>query len=193
MSARIQPGAFDSAPPYRVGWFYSSSDPSTLVRCLAEGDEIAEYEKRSDFVKWCDAEPGTTPNVSADVELAAARWCALLASQRIRMIGSAGLTGKTDPNGNPWSGYAHFGMEIWTKYGASLDEDRLRSMAQGNDLGRDWLTRYADIAIEAQRSASVPVDAKIFCIHAFTDHLPPCDECVAAGACQGKIARAALK
>jgi hypothetical protein len=49
-SATIQ-----AAPEYRVGWFWSSANPDKQVRCLAEGKEIAEYEKRGDFIGWCDA------------------------------------------------------------------------------------------------------------------------------------------
>lgn len=39
--------------PWRVGLFWSSSSPTVKVRCLAEGaDQIAEYEKRADFIEW---------------------------------------------------------------------------------------------------------------------------------------------
>lgn len=40
--------------PWRVGEFWSSSRPGTVVRCLAEGSEIEAYAKRSDFIRWCD-------------------------------------------------------------------------------------------------------------------------------------------
>jgi hypothetical protein len=48
---------------YRVGWFWSSANPENKVRCLAEGKEIFEYEKRGDFIEWCDA-----PSATADLE-----------------------------------------------------------------------------------------------------------------------------
>jgi hypothetical protein len=53
-----QPNAVQSVDhQYRVGWFWSSANPSKQVRCLAEGAEIAEYEKRGDFIRWCDVTP----------------------------------------------------------------------------------------------------------------------------------------
>jgi hypothetical protein len=46
---------------WRVGLFWSSSNPSRKVRCLAEGEaEIIEYEARSDFIQWLAA-PTETP------------------------------------------------------------------------------------------------------------------------------------
>jgi hypothetical protein len=74
------------------------------------------------------------------------RWDALLASDRIRMIGSAGIM-RPEPNNS-----AHFGMEIWTHYGRSLNPEQLDSMAKGNEQGRDWLTKYADIAMARQQA-----------------------------------------
>ena len=66
--------------------------------------------------------------------LDASRWRALLASARIRMMGSAGID-----NPRP-DGYAHFGMEIWTIHG---------DVPEGyNELGKRWLRGYADIMRE---------------------------------------------
>jgi hypothetical protein len=76
----------------------------------------------------------------------AARWRALLNSPRIRMLGSAGLN-KPEPNN-----YAHFGMEIWSKYNRDYKPELLEEMDRGNALGKEWLTKYADIAIEAKRA-----------------------------------------
>lgn len=80
----------------------------------------------------------------------AARWRALLASERIRPQGSAGLTSEVAPSGEPYNGYAHIGLEIWTKYGRDYSPELLDAMDEGNALGREWLTKYADIAIQAQ-------------------------------------------
>lgn len=80
--------------------------------------------------------------------LDAARWRALLGSQRIRMLGSAGLN-KPEANN-----YAHFGMEIWTIYGSRLTDEQRETMKRGNEQGRDWLTKYADIAIDAAMLAA---------------------------------------
>lgn len=54
-------GAPSKAPEYRVGWFWSSSTPGKQVRCLAEGAEIAQYEKRTDFIAWCDVDASAAP------------------------------------------------------------------------------------------------------------------------------------
>ncbi len=79
----------------------------------------------------------------------AARWRALLGSARIRIIGSAGINQDTTPYGEPYNNYAHFGMEIWTKYGRDYSPELLDQMDKGNVQGREVLTKYADIAIDA--------------------------------------------
>lgn len=70
----------------------------------------------------------------------------MLSSARIRIIGSAGINQDTMPDGEPYNNYAHFGMEIWTKYGASLSPDQRAQMEANNVQGRAVLTKYADIA-----------------------------------------------
>ena len=90
------------------------------------------------------------PRATADVERDASRWRALLDSERIRMIGSAGIANPQADN------YAHFGMEIWTTYGTSLNAEQAQQMVDGNVRGREWITKYADIAIEAQRATTKP-------------------------------------
>jgi hypothetical protein len=67
--------------------------------------------------------------------LDAERWQALIGSARVRVLGSAGLTSAKDPNGNPWNGYAHIGLELWTRHDAP-----------SNPIAITWLTKYADIA-----------------------------------------------
>ena len=57
---------FDSAlrspGNWRVGLFWSSSNPEKKVRCLAEGDEeISEYESRKDFIQWLAATQPQAP------------------------------------------------------------------------------------------------------------------------------------
>ncbi len=72
------------------------------------------------------------------LERDARRWRAFRGSARIRVLGSAGLTSDSQAaKDNP--GYAHLGLEIWTKYPGDH--------AKENALGRDWLTTYADIAL----------------------------------------------
>jgi hypothetical protein len=78
----------------------------------------------------------------------AARWRAFLGSARIRPLGSVGLE-RPEPNN-----YAHMGLEIWTVYGRNYSEDLLRKMDDGNERGRRWLTKYADVARAAQLAQS---------------------------------------
>ena len=40
--------------PYRVAEFWSSANPGKKVRMLAEGDDIEQWAKRSDFIRWVD-------------------------------------------------------------------------------------------------------------------------------------------
>lgn len=87
-----------------------------------------------------------TPNLEA-LEQDANRWRAVLASARIKMQGSAGLTEPQPEH------YAHFGMEIWSTYDRDFPAEMLEKMDKSSALGRDWLTRYADVAIEAQKPA----------------------------------------
>ncbi len=71
-------------------------------------------------------------HADAIVEEDAARWRAFIGSARIRMLGSAGLNGDRD-------GYAHLGLEIWTKHPGDCTAD--------NKLAREWLIKYTDIAM----------------------------------------------
>jgi uncharacterized protein len=81
----------------------------------------------------------------------ATRWRALLGSARIRPIGNAGLA-NPEPNN-----YAHLGLELWTTFSAKGNEDGL---IRANELGADWLTRYADIALAAQAEGFIPSGAR---------------------------------
>jgi hypothetical protein len=88
----------------------------------------------------------------------AARWRAFLGSARIRPLGSAGLN-KPEPNH-----YAHMGLEIWTRFGRSYSPALLEELDRDNERGREWLTKYADIAIKAQKDtaacAATPADSQ---------------------------------
>lgn len=64
----------------------------------------------------------------------ATRWRGLIASQRIRPLGCAGLGDDTENDL-----YAHLGLEIWTIHPGEHD----------NRIGIDWLTKYADKAASA--------------------------------------------
>lgn len=66
-----------------------------------------------------------------------AKWRALLASERIRMLGSAGIDGSKD-------GYVHVGVELFSKYPGDCGRD--------NKLGIEWLNKYIDITMAYQRT-----------------------------------------
>jgi hypothetical protein len=85
----------------------------------------------------------------ARLKESAGRWDALVNCARIRPIGNAGLTSELDPYGKPWNGYAHLGLELWTKY--HLDNDT----PVDNSLGINWLTKFVDIAAAVQSSKHI--------------------------------------
>lgn len=63
----------------------------------------------------------------------AAKWRALRSSARIRALGSAGID-KPNPDG-----YAHLGLELWTRHPAPSDP-----------IALEWLDRYVEIIREHQ-------------------------------------------
>lgn len=97
---------------------------------------------------WCQAEMQAWVDDAAfvqcdpDMQRDAERWRAVVGCGRLRWLGSAGLHGDPDPNGKPWNGYAHIGMEFWTKHPDADDT------AESVEL----FTRYADKAVEVARS-----------------------------------------
>jgi len=85
--------------------------------------------------------------VSPDVVRDSNRWRAFVGSGRIRPQGSAGLNWPLGKN------YAHMGLEIWTTYDRGYSDEMLAKMDAETAAGRDWLTKYADVAVAAQRAA----------------------------------------
>jgi hypothetical protein len=139
-----QPAVPEGRPIYFIrnkgfsdGWTECSSKESH-DGCIALG----AYDSRILYTAPEVAQPAAQGD-ARDAD----RWRALLNSPRIRMLGSAGLN-RPEPNN-----YAHFGMEIWSRYGRDYKPELLEEMDRGNALGKEWLIKYADIAIEAQRTA----------------------------------------
>lgn len=64
------------------------------------------------------------------------RWDALMGGGHIRVLGSAGLHTAKTPYGEDWDGYAHIGLELWTKYDVA-EHRPTDAPAQ--------LTRYVDV------------------------------------------------
>lgn len=82
----------------------------------------------------------------ASAQKDAERWRGFIGSARIKPQGSAGL-------GEPQPGYyAHMGLEIWTTYDRDYSPKLLEQMDASTALGREWLTKYADIAVQAARA-----------------------------------------
>ena len=73
----------------------------------------------------------------------AARWRAFVGSARIKPQGSAGLNAPMAGN------YAHMGLEIWTTFDGECSQKLLDQMGASTALGREWLKKYADIAVAA--------------------------------------------
>ena len=96
-------------------------------------DSCINCDRDAQFCRsCCDAIAAPAP--SDDNARDAARWRALF-SGRVRYLGSAGLHSDNDPFGRPYPGYAHIGLELWTKHDAPSNPEDVR-----------LLTRYADIA-----------------------------------------------
>lgn len=70
----------------------------------------------------------------------AQRWEAVIMQGRVRVIGSAGVKSKTDPNGEPYDNYAHIGLELWTKHRSDATYPAAISDLEG----------YANIAVRAR-------------------------------------------
>ena len=92
--------------------------------------------------------PQPSPAAQGDA-LDAARWRALLACGRIRIIGTAGVTGTgahdpkaLDPNKQPYGNYVHFGAEFWSTF---PDQDYYNTK-ENPAYARATLTEFADAA-----------------------------------------------
>lgn len=99
-----------------------------------------------------DTDPQPSPAAQEDA-LDAARWRALLACGRIRIIGTAGVTGTgahdpkaLDPNKQPYGNYVHFGAEFWSTF---PDQDYYNTK-ENPAYARATLTEFADAARAAQ-------------------------------------------
>jgi hypothetical protein len=146
-------------------WADTATNGLQWLRNIAEGvsDVKAAIENMEACVRHAQsissalhlAAPSST-DASAQAAQAdmrdAARWRAFLGSSRIRPLGSAGLN-EPMPNN-----YAHLGLEMWTTGDWSdCPPDLAKRLAHENKVGIEWLTKYADIAIEAQK-ACTPAD-----------------------------------
>lgn len=70
----------------------------------------------------------------------AQRWEAVISTGRVRVIGSAGVRDKLDPDGKPYNNYAHIGLELWTKHRSDATFPSAISDFEG----------YANVAVAAR-------------------------------------------
>lgn len=113
------------------------------------------------------ANPAVVLELVARLERAekdANRWRAFVGSARIKPQGSAGL-GEPQPDH-----YAHMGLEIWTTFDRDCSQKLLDQVDASTALGREWLTKYADIAVAAMAARTMPNDP-------LDDVLPLTGEC----------------
>lgn len=96
--------------------------------------------------------PASTPSDAQD----AARWRALLSSQRIRVMGSAGFKSVDGEWLLPSDGYLHMGVEFWSLHNAPHPSEEFPQ-----DRCRNQLIAYADYlrALKAEGVASVSPSA----------------------------------
>jgi hypothetical protein len=82
--------------------------------------------------------------------VSAARWDAVMACGRIRVLGSAGLASDTDPYNKPYGHYGHLGLELWTKHEASTPPENIL-----------LFEKFADKAIAEQAAPKGPADETV--------------------------------
>ncbi|MBH3164578.1 hypothetical protein I5N01_05495 [Serratia marcescens] len=119
---------------------FDSADPEIILHPNTPEGWLSEYQ----------AVFTAPPAAVADaVRQDAERWRALLASARIRILGTAGFTPASQPgvNGPSNPDYRHFGVEFWTHHPGWL--------AENNEYAINTLTQYADTC-RAAMLASAP-------------------------------------
>lgn len=85
----------------------------------------------------------------SDADAAAERWRALMSSQRIRVIGSAGMVTPEGELKAPADGYVHIGVELW-----SLHRSSHPSTDFPQDRCQERLTFYVDLLRAALASGA---------------------------------------
>lgn len=101
---------------------------ASYIRCGDEFDSAAEQAKQRAREAY-DRLASHLPSL-LESQRDAERWRGLLASARIRVLGTAGIPAEGD-------GYAHMGIEIWTKHHSFENNP--------TPINADLLCQYADI------------------------------------------------
>lgn len=114
------------------------------LRNMVQGGPLAydaiAIDEAADHIATLTAERDALAQRCAAAERDAGRWQAVIGSARVRVLGSAGLNSELDPYGKPWNGYAHIGVELWTKHEGGHEPPH----------AVEWLTKYADAAIHQE-------------------------------------------
>lgn len=128
----------------------------SCVKCGCQGPNYDDGFGREDNARlatyaWNTRATPTPPieGRDADVERDAARWRALMSSDRIRMMGCAGFDFADDGTVNLRAGVGHhMGVEVWDKHPARGDDCDTR--------GRKVLLAYVDARHRLAALASAP-------------------------------------
>jgi hypothetical protein len=128
---------------------HAGSPNADVRRAFGDGYRRAR-EEAADLVAVAPASPQQAQADARD----AARWRAFVGSARIKPQGSAGLNEPLADN------YAHMGLEIWTTYDRDFSVPMLERMDRETALGRDWLTKYADVAVAAIAAATTSTEGR---------------------------------
>jgi hypothetical protein len=123
--------------------FQARADAGDIARYDIEGTGEPYAAAQGEYMLAADVLPAMARQSIRDEEtlVDAMHWRALLASARIRTIGSAGIVSPEPGN------YAHLSLELWTRYGTP--EEKL-DFSSRNAVAKDWLIKYAGIAAAAQ-------------------------------------------
>lgn len=111
---------------------YNDGQWGTLIETIDQCKAVGGVDQYGPF-KYIEFSPMTEhahlTSLCANYREDAERWRAMVGCARVRVLGSAGIAApKPD-------GYAHIGVELWTRHTAPSDPAAI-----------EWLTKFADIA-----------------------------------------------
>lgn len=71
-----------------------------------------------------------------------------LTTGSLRNLGSSGLNcpDGLNPNGTPHNGYAHLGLELWTRYGSDQSDKYANALDERTESARQKIRRYTEVS-----------------------------------------------
>jgi hypothetical protein len=115
-----------------------------LVKLLRDMSKASLFGEAADRIEELERQLAAAQTTAQQDSRDADLWRGLIGSARIRPLGCAGIKQPEE------RGYAHLGMELWTVYGTSMNDEQLERVAKENALGVEWLTKYATISAAMQ-------------------------------------------